>query len=306
MGTLANVTVVAEDEDTAQKSIAEAFETFEEVERLMSYHNPDSQINIINRDAHNSPVKADESIFLVLQNAVEFSRLTGGAFDITVAPLIDLWNAAADANELPAKEEIEAARAKVGSDKLILDTDQKTVQFAVEGMKIDLGGIAKGYAIDQAIEAIRKSGALGGMVDIGGDIRVFGKPPRNRKLWSIGLQDPRDKSEIIPGSFRSIIQVEDAAVTTSGDYRRYVSIQGQKFSHIINSATGQSAQDLSSVTIISASALKADALATAVTVLGAEKGMELIESLPDTEALLILPAPDYKIIKSSGADKYIK
>jgi thiamine biosynthesis lipoprotein len=307
MGTLTNITVVAGDADTAQKSIVAAFEQFKEVERLMSYHDINSKINEINRTAYGTPLKVDESIFQVLNKAVEFSRLTDGAFDITVAPLIDLWNAAADANELPTKEDIQAAMEKVGSDKLILDPNQKTVQFAVEGMKLDLGGIAKGYAIDKAIQAIQQVGALGAMVDVGGDIRVFGKPPRNKRYWSIGLQDPQDTSDtILPGSYLLVLKVKDAAVTTSGDYRRFVTIQGQKHSHIIDAATGQSARDMSSVTIITDTALKADALATAVTVLGLEKGLNLIETLPNTEAILISSAPDYKILKSSAADKYIK
>jgi len=307
MGTLADVKVVAEDSAAAQKSITAAFEQFEEVERLMSYHDPNSQINQINRDAFRYPVKVDESIFKVLEEAVKFSRLSDSAFDITVAPLIDLWNAAEEADKLPTQEEIDAAKAKVGSDNLILDPSHKTVRFAVEGMKLDLGGIAKGYAIDKAIEAIQEAGAFGAMVDVGGDIRVFGTPPRNKKFWSIGMQDPKDTSDVVgPGVYLLVLNVNDAAVTTSGDYRRYVSIQGQQFSHIIDTATGESAIDLTSVTIITHTAMKADALATAVTVLGIEKGLKLVESLADAEAILISSAPDYKIIKSSGANGYIK
>jgi thiamine biosynthesis lipoprotein len=303
MGTLANITVVAEDEATAQQSIEE----LNYVDGLMSYQKQDSQLSEINRSAYNTPIKVDESIFQVLEKAVEFSRKTKGAFDITVAPLVDLWNTAEDTNALPTPEAIEAATEKVGSEKLILDANEQTVSFAVKGMKIDVGGIAKGYAIDNAIQAIQQAGALGGMVDVGGDICVFGKPPNNKKYWSIGLQDPKDTSEtILPGSYLMVIKVNDAAVTTSGDYRRFVSVQGQKFSHIFDASTGQSARDLSSVTIIADTAIKADALATAVTVLGLQKGLDLIESLPDTEAILMSSAPDYKITKSSGANKYIK
>jgi thiamine biosynthesis lipoprotein len=306
MGTLANITVVAEDEATAQQSIETAFEELNYVDGLMSYQKQDSQLSEINRSAYNTPIKVDESIFQVLEKAVEFSRKTKGAFDITVAPLVDLWNTAEDTNALPTPEAIEAATEKVGSEKLILDANEQTVSFAVEGMKIDVGGIAKGYAIDNAIQAIQQAGALGGMVDVGGDICVFGKPPNNKKHWSIGLQDPKDTSEtILPGSYLMVIKVNDAAVTTSGDYRRFVSVQGQKFSHIFDASTGQSARDLSSVTIIADTAIKADALATAVTVLGLQKGLDLVESLPDTEAILMSSAPDYKITKSSGADKYV-
>jgi thiamine biosynthesis lipoprotein len=306
MGTLANITVVAEDEATAQQSIEAAFQQLNKVDSLMSYQKQNSQLSEINRSAYNVPVKVDESTFQVLEKGIEFSRRTKGAFDITVAPLVDLWNTAEDTNTLPTPEATEAAMEKVGSDKLILDANEQTVSFTVEDMKIDVGGIAKGYAIDNAIQAIQQAGALGGMVDVGGDIRVFGTPPRNKKYWSIGLQDPKDTSEeLLPGSYLLVIKVNNAAVTTSGDYRRYVTVQGQKVSHIIDAGTGQGARDLSSVTIITDTAIKADALATAVTVLGLEKGIDLIESLPDTEAILMSAAPDYKITKSSGADKYI-
>ena len=174
-------------------------------------------------------------------------------------------------------------------------------------MKIDLGGIAKGFAIDKAAEVLINKGAIGAMVDVGGDIRCFIKPDAKRKSWYIGLQDPKntDKSELI-NQYLLTLELENSAVTTSGDYRRFVLIEGEKFSHIIDPAKAASSTDISSVTIIAASATDADALATAVSLMGEEKGLELIEKTKDTEAILISAAPEFKLKKTSNADEYIK
>ena len=307
MGTFARVTVVADDAKTAKKCIQTAFKEFDDVENSMSYQKNTSEINKINRYAYAEPVKVSQTTFAVIAKAVEFSKLTNGAFDITVAPLVDIWKSAADSNVLPSETELAEARAKIGCENLILDANETTVRFAVEGMKIDLGGIAKGYAIDSALDEIRKAGAVGAMVDIGGDIRLFGKPPKKKKYWHIGLQNPREEEKsILSGSYMLVLRLQNSAVATSGDYRRFNLIQGRKHSHIINTQTGQTSDGLSSVTIITQNAIKADALATAVTVLGAQKGLDLIEKIPQTEAILISSPPEYKLIKTSGADEFIK
>jgi thiamine biosynthesis lipoprotein len=170
-------------------------------------------------------------------------------------------------------------------------------------MSLDLGGIAKGYAVDKAIEAVQKLGALGAMVDLGGNIRCFGTPPQGKKTWTIGLQDPNTDN---PAGLLLKLQLSHESVATSGDYQQFAIIDGKKQSHIIDRRTGKGAEGLSSVTIIAPNATDADALSTAVTVLGPQKGLELIESMPDTAAILVSPAPEYKITKTTGAEKYIK
>ena len=174
-------------------------------------------------------------------------------------------------------------------------------------MRLDLGGIAKGYAIDKAIEAAQRGGALGGMVDIGGDIRCFGSPPEGREQWLIAVQDPNAiMAGTTGGGLLMKLKITDAAVATSGDYQQFVMIEGTRHSHIMNRKTGTSAEGLSSVTIIADNATDADALATSVSVMGAEKGLALIEKLPGTEAILITSGPEYEVTKTSGALKYIK
>ena len=307
MGTFARVVAVAADSNTAKGCIEAAFAEIEKVDKLMSDYKSDSEISELNRDGFRRAVKVSESTYEVLQRSIDFSKLTAGAFDVTVGPLVDLWHSAQDTNSLPTDVELQQARSKVGYDKLILDANETSVRFAVEDMRVDLGGIAKGYALDKAVEAMQKGGAVGGMVIIGGEIRCFGLPPAGRSRWQIGLQDPKEaKVGFDAGTPLLVLHLTDAAVATSGDYRRFVVIKGKKYSHIINTKTGYSSDELASVTIISPSAIDADALSTAVTVMGAEKGLALIETIPETEAILITSAPEYKLIKTSGAEKFME
>ncbi len=307
MGTFARVVAVAADSNTAKRSIDAAFAEIEKVEKRMNYHKSDSEISELNRDGFARAVKVSKSTYEVLEKSIKFSKLSGGAFDVTVGPLVDLWHSAEETNSLPTDTELQQARSKVGYDKLILDANEESVRFAAEGMKVDLGGIAKGYAIDKAVEAMQKSGAIGGMVDIGGEIRCFGSPPVSQDIWRIGLQDPAAAEDVMNTSKPLLtLRLTDAAVATSGDYHRFVTIGGKRYSHIVDPESGYSSESLASVTIICPSATDADALATAVTVMGREKGLALIEKMPGVEAILITPAPEFKQIRTAGAEKFIE
>jgi thiamine biosynthesis lipoprotein len=307
MGTLARVIAVAPNPQTAENCIEAALGLITEVDELMSDYKDDSEISEINRDGYKEAVKVSASTYEVLQKAIEFSKLTAGAFDVTVGPLVDLWRSAQLADVLPTEAELQNARSKVGCDKLILDANQMTVRFAAEGMRLDLGGIAKGYAIDRAVEAMQTGGCIGGMVEIGGDIRCFGAPPQGKDRWRIGLQDSRQVNYgVSDPKLLLVLALADAAVTTSGDYQRFVVIDGKRYSHIIDANTGYCAGEFSSVTIIGKAALEADILATAVSVVGVEKGLALIEQTEQTEAILITSAPDFDFIKTAGVEGFIE
>lgn len=305
MGTLAQIVAVAPDTNTAKRCIEAGFAEINKVDELMSDYKNDSEISKVNRDAFKQAVKVSKPTYEVLQKAVRFSKLSSGAFDVTVGPLVQLWRLASEANSVPTDTELQYARSKVGYELLYLDANEMSVRFAVDGMKLDLGGIAKGYAIDKAVEAMKKSGALGAMVDIGGDIRCFGKPSKGKSHWLIGVQDPNQTEGLI-GTSLLVLKLTDAAIATSGNYRRFALIQGRKYSHIINRKTAAAADGLSSVTIIANNAMDADALATAITVMGTEKGLALIEKLPQTEAILITSPPQQKFITTAGAERFIK
>jgi len=300
MGTFAHVIAVADNETVANASIEAAFERLRYIDETMSDYNPESELSQVNRDAFAKPVEINGHLFEVLSVAVEYSKKSSGAFDVTIGPVVDLWRKAEENKQKPTEEALAQAKSKVGYEKLVLDGENKTVKFAVEGMRLDLGAIAKGYAIDMAVEAMKKSGAIGGMIDVGGDIRCFGKPKAYKKCWLIGLQDPTAEDILLK------LEMLDTAVATSGDYRRFVLIEDEKFSHIMNPQKGVSAGQFASVTIIAPTAVDADAMATAVSVMGQQKGMELVERLAGIEAILISSETDGKRRQSSGAALYIK
>ncbi|MBN1507710.1 MAG: FAD:protein FMN transferase [Sedimentisphaerales bacterium] len=307
MGTFSRVVVIANSERTAKRCIEAAFEMQQRIEELMSYHRDDSELSRINRDAADRPVPTNPLMFEVLEKSVAFSKLSDGAFDVTVGPLVDLWKAAGEANAPPTEEALAGARAKVGYGKLVLDEKNMTVRFAVQGMRIDLGGIGKGYAVDKSVEAMKQRGAIGGMVDLGGNIRCFGRPPRGQETWRVGLQDPNVAPEDVDNSrILLVLSITDQSVATSGDYRRFMNVQGQKQSHVIDATSGKGANRLVSDTVIASDATTADALSTAVNVLGPQEGLALIERLPNVEAILIPADKDAHPIFSSGAGAYVE
>ena len=303
MGTFARIVAVAQTHRQAEKAIAAAFEAIEAVDDTMSDYDPDSLLSEVNRDAYEHPVQVDADLFEVLTAAKLYSCASDGAFDVTIGPVVQLWRKANEDGVAPTPEALAKAKQAVDYEGLILDKDNRTVKFANEGMFIDLGGIAKGYAIDQAVEALQAAGLKGGMVDIGGDLRCFGVPAGGKPHWLVGLKDPQT-----PQDYNTIIMklnMDDKAIATSGDYQRFVMIGNEKHSHIINPDTADSAQDVSSVTVIAPTAMAADALATAVTVLGAEDGLLLIESLDDCEAFT-LQSEGKRLQQTSHANHYIQ
>jgi FAD:protein FMN transferase len=304
MGTFARVIIVAQNSAIAEKAAEDAFAAIERVDNLMSDFKDDSDIGIVNKEAFQRPVQVSDSTFEVIQRSIGFSKLSDGAFDITVGPLVALFRREKETQIAATKEEIEQAKSKTGYEKLVLDEANRTIRFTVEGMKLDLGGIAKGYGIDKAIEAVKKDGVLGAMVDIGGNIRCFGIPTKGKEAWVVGIQNPDLDNEKDAGLVMKL-KITNESISTSGDYQQFVIIDGKKYSHIIDRKTGTGKEGLSSVTIIADNATDADALSTTVTVMGVEKGMALIETLPNTESILI-PSGQTNFIFSTGAEKYIK
>ncbi|MCD4830539.1 MAG: FAD:protein FMN transferase [Anaerohalosphaeraceae bacterium] len=309
MGTFAKITVVARTKQIADDAIAGAMAKIELVEKMMSRYDSDSQLSRVNANAFNKPVEVAPELFVVLRKSIEYSKKSNGAFDITVAPLIIFWEGCAKANAPPTAEQLKKAHEKIGYEKLIFNTENRTVKFEVDGMMLDLGAIAKGYAIDAGIEAAKSAGADGAMVDVGGDIKCFGKSPTGNG-WTIGLQNPEMTHlnrgrKIYTADILLKLNLSDKAIATSGDYQRYAIIAGKRYSHIINPTTNTGAYEMTSVTIIADKAIDADAMATTVSVLGIEKGLELVEKTPRTEAIIIPATDKTELIKSSGAGDII-
>ncbi len=275
MGTMVEITAIPPDDEAIKAAFAET----KKVDALMSTYKEDSEVSILNREGENH---LSAETLQVIREAINFSEITGGDFDITCKPLINLWKKAQKEKVIPSPEQIKEALSLVGYKKVKILPEKNMVRFERKGMQIDLGGIAKGYAVDRAIESLRKNGIRQALVNAGGDLYALGSGPGGEK-WQVGIQDPRQDDKLL-----GIIKVKDAGVATSGDYRRYFTIEGRRFSHIVNPKTGQTVQDVPmSVTIIAPNTTTADALATGVFVLGPKKGIELIESLPQVEGMIV-------------------
>ena len=285
LGTSVSITVINENIELAEQAVEAAFAEIERIDRLMSSYDEKSRISILNSKGS---IEADSEIVDVLERARYFHQLSAGAFDITVEPLLRLFDKSFSERSAPPSDvEIEETLQLVGFDRIEVTSDRI---YLPDGMKITLGGIAKGYAIDRAVAVLKEHGIERGLVNAGGDMRSIGSKGENS--WKIALQNPRNGSDYI-----AILPLNDSAVATSGDYERYFD-PDMRFHHIIDPRTGYSATELMSVTIVTETALDADALATAVFVSGVQDGMTLVNSMDNVEALII--TSEGSIMTSNG------
>lgn len=291
MGTQCELTILVPRHRSGEGRLAleSAAGALRDVEALMSVHLADSALSRFNAAAANQPVELPEELLRVLWAAKRMARASDGAFDATCRPVVRLWKDSARSGRTPTDEQIANALRNVGTRHLALGDGVASKR--VEGLELDLGGIAKGYAVDRAAELLQSCpAATGGIVNAGGDLRCFGNAPGGGP-WRVGIQHPF--REGLCGA----LSVTDAAVATSGDYRRYVEIGGRRYSHIVDPRTGRCVERTHSVTVVSVggpgrrpSATDADAWATALSVLGPE-GLERIEAEPALEALIVTGTP---------------
>src|SRR3989304_1915111 len=293
MGTVVEVIVISDKEDVARKSIADAFSAMERVDRLMSNFKEDSDISRINRGAGIEDVAVDKDVIEVIKKSIYYSEISNGAFDITIGGVEELYKFE-DKGRMPEKGKFKNSVSLVGYKNIIINGN--TVRLIKKGMKLDLGGIAAGYAVDKGIDAIKKWGINNALINAGGDIRVIGESENGK--WKIGILHSREENKLI-----NTLTLKDISVTTSGDYRKYFISGGKRYHHILNPSTGLPTEGVQSVTIIAPLAVDSDALATAVFVLGKKKGMEMIERLKDVEGIII--DSDGLAIYSSGVKSYI-
>jgi len=284
MGTEVSATAVALTPEAARRAVAAALAEVNRLEGLLSHRIPASDVGRCNALAARGPVNVAPETFELMQSAAETWHLTNGAFDPTVLPLVRLWQECARARRLPTAAELAVVQASVGCQHVVLDVEHRAIRFAREGVALDLGGIAKGYAADRAAIVMRASGATGGLIACAGDIVAFGCRADGRP-WRVGVQDPRHPEST--AALVDTLEFSDMAVSTSGNYRRFSEIGGKPYSHILDPRTGWPADAVPSVTVIAPNGRTADALATGISVLGLEEGLRLVESLPNVEALLL-------------------
>jgi thiamine biosynthesis lipoprotein len=278
MGTRVAVELWSEDAALAQRAMAEVIDEMRRTDELMSTYKPESQLSQVNAHAHERPVPVDADIIEVVERALAMSKLSGGAFDITYASVGYLYDYRA--HQHPSEQQIAAALPGVDYRQVQVDRAAGTIRFLRPGVRIDLGGIAKGYAVDRSIERLRKLGIRHAMVNAGGDTRLLGD--RRGKPWIVGIRDPRNEDRVV-----TRLPLEDEAISTSGDYERYFEEDGVRYHHILVPGTGRSARGVRSATVIGADATLTDALSTTVFVLGVERGLQLIAQLPGVEAVVV-------------------
>lgn len=291
MGTRIAVELWAKDAATADRAIDAVLDEMHRVDELMSTYKPESQLSRVNRLAAGEAVPVDPELAGLIERSARLSELTGGAFDITYASVGYLYDFRDRIR--PTDAQIEQHLGAINWRHVVVDRKHSTIRFTQPGVRVDLGGIAKGYAVDRAIDILHGMGIDHASVTAGGDTRIAGD--RFGRPWIVGIRHPDDPDRVI-----ARIPLADAAISTSGDYERYFDEDGQRYHHIINPRTGHSASGVRSVTIIGPDATTTDGLSTSVFVMGPDRGLRLVQKLGNVDAVIV--RSDGKVLYSSGLE----
>ena len=291
MGTRIRVELWAEERATGEAAIDAVMREMQRIDASMSTYKPHSEVSRVNAQAARAPMRISRELFDLLATAVEYSRLTDGAFDITYASVGFMYDFRR--RHRPTESQIEAALPAVNYRNLVLDRQRRTVYFSRRGVRIDLGGIAKGYAVDRGIAVLQQRGVGHALVSAGGDSRIIGD--RLGKPWIVGIRHPDHKEQVI-----ARVPLADTAISTSGDYERYFDENGVRYHHILDPATGHPASKARSATILAPTAMRTDGLSKTAFVLGPEAALAIVNRLEDVDAILV--APDGRVLYSKGLE----
>jgi len=282
MGTVFAIHLYADTEQEALSFFEVAFEEVERLEETLSKFRPSSEICRINRLAATQPVTTDPEVFSLIDQSLRYSEQTGGAFDITVGPLMRTWGFFRAEGHFPSKDDLNAARERTGFEKIVLDPGTRAIQFAVPAMELDLGAIGKGYAVDRTVEILRESGVNAAVVVAGSStVYALGSPPEEEG-WKLHVPDPLDRTRKI-----STVKLRDQAISTSGSYERFFELDGHKYCHVMDPRTGIPVEGVLQSTLIGCDGAITDAISEALFVLGAE-GRALLSKFEDISALSVL------------------
>ena len=297
MGTVVTVTLY---DNKSEKIIDKAFEEVKKIEQLVSINMDGTELDEVNNNSGIKPVKVSDDTYNIIKKGLEYSSLTNGSFDITIGPLVKLWSIGLPEAKVPTLDEIKGALKYINYKDVEINDSEKTVFLKKPCMIIDLGGIAKGYTADVIAQTLKDEGVEKAIIDLGGNIYALGEKSENT-LWRIGIQNPDQTRGEIVGS----INVKDKSIVTSGIYERFIEQDGVKYHHILSPESGYPYDnEIAGVTIISDKSIDGDALSTSVFSMGITKGLEFINSQPDTEAIFI--TKDHKIYLTEGSQEIFK
>ena len=282
MGNHFEITVVAEDEGWAYEQINKGVKEIQRIEQLLTTFSENSETNLINNSAGIAAVKVSTEIIELIQRALKISAVTQGAFDLTYGSVDkSLWNFDTTMTSLPSKELAKKSVRLINYKHILIDTKKSTVFLKEKGMRIGFGGIGKGYAAESAKKIMQAAGVKSGVVNASGDLTTWGKQANGEK-WNVGIVHPELASAIF-----SYMNISELSVATSGNYEKFIMIDGEKYSHTINPRTGLPVKGIKSVTIVSTNAEIADAMATPVMIMGINAGLDMINQIKDIEAIVI-------------------
>ncbi|MCL1673478.1 FAD:protein FMN transferase [Elizabethkingia ursingii] len=290
MGSRFQITLVDKDSISAEQNIHKAIAEITRIENLISEWRPETQISQVNQNAGIKPIKVDKEVFDLTKKGIYFSKLTDGAFDISIVAMDKIWKFDDSMDELPSEQAIKESVRHVGYQNIILDSTNSTIFLKNPGMKIGFGSIGKGYAADKTRDLMKSIGVKAGIIDASGDISTWGTQP-DGKPWAIGINNPFNDHKMA-----AVLYFKENAVTTSGSYEKYAEIHGKRYSHIMNPKTGYPSTGLTSVTITGPNATMANGFSTSIMVLGEKEGLKLLKPFPEYHYLLITDKG--KIIKN--------
>ncbi len=273
MYTVVSITVVGTSDDQARKVIDASYAELDRLAALLNFYSDKSEISLINRNAGVAPVKVSPDTLDIIEKAVYVSEMTDGAFDVTVGPLVKLWDM--EKKIVPDKKAIAEAMQRVGYKNIMIDKSASTVFLKKSGAQIDLGGIIKGYAADKVVQLLKQNGIQAGIVAVGGEVRSFGKKP-DGTAWVVGIQNPRQKGpndEVV-----ATVELSDKATSTSGDYNKYFEKDGVRYHHLLDPKTGFPSKNCGSVTVIANNATTSDGFSK-IFILGPDKGLEVAKKV---------------------------
>ncbi|WBU89797.1 FAD:protein FMN transferase [Cellulophaga omnivescoria] len=292
MGNRFDFTIVAKETATANTYIDECIAEVKRIEKIISSWDAESQTTQVNKNAGIAPVKVAPELFGLVERAIQISKVTDGAFDITYAALDNVWKFNINMEYLPTDTQVANSIANVGYHNIVLDKEQQTIYLPKKGMKIGFGAIGKGFAADKVKELMVSKGVVGGIINASGDLTTWGTQVSGKK-WLVGISNPLDAKKVF-----SWLPIVDSSVATSGNYEKYIIFKGEKYSHIIDPRTGWPSKGVKSVSIFAKKAELCDALATSIFVMGVETGMSVIEQLNGVEVIIV--DKNNQIHKSKG------